>query len=115
MTAVLALFRQDGPNLVDLGDGHQGPMRSAVAGLATHFPPALLAATALTRFTGQSIRGRRFGRVRRVLLAQRQLPLQIRDLLLGIRDLLLLFGYLIGLPADLLIPLRQFVTQSLDL
>ena len=108
---MLALFRQDGHNLIDFGDGYQGPMRSAMAGLAAHFPSALAAPAALTRFTGQSIRGGRFGRVRGVLFAQRQLPLQIRDLLLRIGDLFLLFGNLIGLSADLLIPLRSFTTE----
>src|SRR5213592_1483206 len=111
MTAVLALFRQDGPNLVDLGEGRQGPMRPAMAGLSAHLSPALLAPAALTRLTGQSVGGRRLRRVRRVLLAQRQLTLQIRDLLLGIRDLLLLIGYLIGLLADLLFPVSQLAAK----
>src|ERR1039457_1468858 len=111
MTAVLALFRQDGPNLVDFRNGHQGPMRSAMAGLAAHLPPALLAPATLTRFTGQSIGGRRFGGVRGVLFAQRKLTLQIRNLLLGVRDLLLLFGYLIGLLTDLLFPVSQLAAK----
>jgi hypothetical protein len=93
MTAVLALVRQDGPNLVDFGDGYQGPMRSAMAGLSTGLPPAFLAPATLSRFPGQSIGGRRFGRVRRVLFAKRQLSLQLHDLLLGIGDLLLAIGY----------------------
>src|SRR5438105_11713195 len=90
MTAVLALFRQDGPNLVDLGEGRQGPIRPAMAGSSAHLSPALLAPAALPRLTGQSVGGRRLRRVRRVLLAQRQLTPQICDLLL-------LIGYLIGL------------------
>src|SRR5207302_9055578 len=50
---------------------------------------------------------RRVGRLCRVLFAQRQLALQIRDLLLGIRDLPLLFGDLFGLTVDLLFPFSQ--------
>ena len=111
MTAVPALFRQNRPNLVDLRDGQQGPMRPAMAGLSAHFSAALLAAAALARFAGQSVGGRRLGRVRRVLLAQRQLTLQIGDLLFGVGDLLLLFGYLICLLADLLFPVSQLAAK----
>src|SRR4029077_11396393 len=111
MTAVPALLRNNRPNLVDLRDGYQGPMRPAMAGLSAHLSPAFLAPAALARFAGQSVGGRWLRRIRRVLLAQRQLTLQIRDLLLGIRDLLLLFGYLIGLLADLLFPVRQLAAK----
>jgi hypothetical protein len=110
MPAVLALLWQDRPNLGDSFDGHQGPMRSAMAGLSTRLPSALLSPAPLARVACQSIGRRRLGRVRGVLFAQRQLPLQIRDLLRGIcdllraiRDLFLLLGDLLGLAADLLI------------
>jgi len=42
MPAMPALLRQDGPNLVDFFGRRQGPMRSAMAGLSTGLPPALL-------------------------------------------------------------------------
>ena len=90
-------------------------MRSAMAGLSTGLPPAFLAPATLSRFPGQSIGGRRFGRVRRVLPAQRQLALQLRDLLLGIRDLLFLFRDLFGLTTDLLVPVSQFLAKVFDL
>src|SRR5438874_8536080 len=89
-------------------------MGPAMARLSSRLPPAFLAPAPLSGFTGQSIGRRRFGRVCRVLFAQRQLALQIRDLLLGIRDLLLgirdlplLFGDLFGLTVDLLFPFSQ--------
>ena len=87
MSAVLALLWQDRPNLVDFSGGHQGPMRSAMAGLSAHLPPALPSPPAHTWFACQSIGGRGLRGARGVLFAQRQLPLQICDLLLGIRDL----------------------------
>jgi hypothetical protein len=43
LAAMPALFRQDGPNLVDAFGWRQRPMRAAMAGLSTHFAPALLA------------------------------------------------------------------------
>jgi hypothetical protein len=94
MAAVLALLRQDGPHLIHSLGGRQWAMRSAMAGLSTHLPPALLAPAPLSRFACQSIGGRRFGGIRGVLLAQRQLPLQVGDLLFGVGDLLIPFGYL---------------------
>jgi hypothetical protein len=50
MTAVPALFRQDGPNLVDLAEGHQGPMRPAMTRLSPWLPLALLRSAPLARF-----------------------------------------------------------------
>ncbi len=102
MPAVLALLRQDQPNVVDSFGGYQRPMRSAMAGLSTRLPPAFLSPAPLARLACQSVGGRWLGGVRGVLFAQRQLPLQICDLLLGIRDLLLLLGDLFGFAADLL-------------
>jgi len=107
VAAVLALFRQNGPNLVHFGAGHQRPMGPAMARLSSRLPSAFLAPAPLSRFTGQSIGGRRFGRVRGVLFALRQLALQVRNLLLGVRDLALLFGDLFGLSVELLFPVRQ--------
>ena len=99
MPAVPALLRRDGPNFVDSFRGNQRPMRSAMAGLPAGLPAALLSPAPLARLACQSIGGGRFGGVRGVLLAQRQLPLQIRDLLLLLRDLFRLLG---KLPTQLL-------------
>jgi len=63
--------------------------------LATRFSLAFVPAAARSLFASQSVGGRRFGGVRGVPLAQRQLPLQIRNLLFGIRDPLIPFGYLL--------------------
>jgi hypothetical protein len=52
MTAVPALLRQDGPNLINFLGGHQRPMRSAMTGLSTRLPPALLPSAALSWFAG---------------------------------------------------------------
>ena len=103
LAAMLALLRQQGPHLVGSFGWYQRPMRSAMAGLSTRLPPALLPPAPLAPLACQSIGGRWLGRVRGVLFAQRQLPLQVGNLLLGIRDLLLLLRDLLGQPADLLI------------
>jgi hypothetical protein len=50
MPAMLALLRQHGPNFVDSFGRRQRPMRSTMAGLATHFPPTLLLSAALSCF-----------------------------------------------------------------
>ena len=76
-------------------------MRSAMTGLSTRLPPALLPSAPLSWFAGQSIGGRRLGRIRRILFPHRQLTLQIRDLLFGIHDLLLLLGDSLGQLLDL--------------
>jgi hypothetical protein len=60
----------------------------------------------------QSVGGRRFGRVRGVLFAPRQLPLQIRDLLLGVRDLLLFLGDLLRLLRELSPQMLHFAAQT---
>ena len=119
MSALLALVRQHGLDLVDSVDGYQRPMRSAVAGLTAHLPPALFLAASRTRLTGQSVRGRRLGRVGGILLPQRQFPLQIgdllfgvRDLLLGVCDLLLFLGQLLSLFGELLPQLLHLAAQA---
>jgi hypothetical protein len=75
MFAVLALFRQDGPNLVDSLGRDQRPMRSTMAGLATRIPPALLAPIPWTRLARQSIGRSWLGRIRGVLLVGAPNPL----------------------------------------
>ena len=102
MTAVLALLRQDRPYLVDLGDRDQGPMRAGMAGLSTHLPPALLPSAPWSCCASQPVGGWRLGRVGGVLLAERQLPLEIGDLPLLVTDPLLLFTDLPLLFSDLL-------------
>src|SRR5260370_12193356 len=97
MSAVLALLRPHPPNLIDSLGGHPRPVPALVAGLPAHFPAALLRTAPLSRFPCESIGGRRLGGVGGILLAQCQLPLQIRDLLLGVGDLLLLLGDLLSL------------------
>jgi hypothetical protein len=69
LAAMLALLRQKGPHLVDSFGWYQRPMRAAMAGLSTRLPPALLPPAPLAGFARQSIGGRRFGGIRRVLLA----------------------------------------------
>src|SRR5712692_850460 len=115
MPAVPALFRQDGPNLVDSFGGNQGPIRSAMAGLPARLPSALLAPAPLARLASQSIGGWRLGGVGGVLFAPRQLPLQIRDLLLGVRDLLLGVGDLLLFLGDLPAQLLHCAAQTLVL
>src|SRR5215831_7075568 len=123
--AVPTLFRQDGANLVDLGERQQGPIRPAMAGLGAHLAPALLPSAPLSRFAGQPIGGRRLGRVGRILFAQCQLALQIRDPLFrfrdlpyglrnlpfGLRNLLPLVSNLLRQLADLLFLLGQLLAQ----
>ena len=55
VAAMLALIRQDGPNLVHFAKRRQRPMRPAMARLSSRLPPAFLAPAPLSRFTGQSI------------------------------------------------------------
>src|ERR1017187_3926408 len=52
MPAVLALFGQDGPNLVNSFGGHHGSMGSAMAGLSTRLPPTLLSPASRAWLTG---------------------------------------------------------------
>jgi hypothetical protein len=78
-------------------------MMSRVAGLGTRFPLALVLSAALSLLAGQSVGSRWFGGVRRVPLAQSQLPFQIGDLLLSIGDPLLAFDQLIAELLNLLL------------
>ena len=83
--------------------------------LPTRFAFALFPPPALPRLPGQSAGGRRFGRVGGILLARRQLPLQIGDPLFSVGDLPIPIGNLLTeflnltlLPLDL--PLQSFLT-----
>ena len=59
------------------------PPLPRVTGLATGLSPALVRAATRPPPAGQPIGGRRLGGVRRVALAQRRLPLPIRDLVVA--------------------------------
>ena len=109
-TAVSALLGQHHLDGAHLRCGNQGSVMPRMSALATGFSPALMLSAAGSLLTGQSVAGRWFGGVRRVPLAQSQLPFQIGDLLLGIGDLLLTFHQQITelvnlslLPLDLLL------------
>src|SRR3974390_3440458 len=69
-------------------------MMSRVARLGTRSAPPLALSATAPRVASQSVRRRRFGRVGRVLPAQRQLFLQIGNLLFGVSQLLVAFGHL---------------------
>ena len=79
-----------------------------VSRLGTRFPLTLVLSAARSLLAGQSVGSRWFGGVRRVPLAQSQLPFQIGDLLLGIGDLLLGIG-------DLLLAFGQLIAEPLNL
>src|SRR3974390_3906327 len=66
---------------------------SRVARVGTWSAPSLALSATAPRVAGQAVRGRRFGRVGRVLPAQHQLLLQISNLLFGVSQLLVAFGY----------------------
>ena len=63
-------------------------MMPHVSRLGTRLALAFVLSAARPLLASQSVGGRRFGGVGRILSAQRQLPLQIDDLLLSVGDLL---------------------------
>ena len=67
-------------------DWHQRPGVPRMPRLSPRFAATLRAATPFALLASEAIGGGWLGRHRRVLLAQRQLPLQICDLFLGVRD-----------------------------
>ena len=70
-------------------------MMAGMALLPARFALALFPAPALPRIPRQSIGGRGFGGVGGILLAGRQLALQISDLLFGFANLLFALGDLL--------------------
>ena len=104
---MLALHRQYRTHFLDLFGRSQRAVMAGMTFLTAHFALALLAPPALPRLPSHSIGGRRLGRVGGILLARRQLPLQIGDLLFGVGDLPLGVGdlpFVLGyLPAEVLV------------
>ena len=91
-SAVPTLRRQHWPNLVHFFSRYLGPVTSAMAGLSSYFPLALLLPATSARRACQSIGGRRLGGVRGVLLAERKLPLQIGNMLFLLGNLPVILG-----------------------
>ena len=81
---------------------------AGMALLSTRFALALLSPPALPRTPRQAIGGWWLGRVGGILLARRQLALQIGDLLFGIGNLMFAVG-------DLLIPFCYLLLEPLNL
>jgi len=107
LATMLALHRQYRTHFLDLFGRSQRAVMAGMTFLTAHFALALLAPPALPRLPSHSIGGRRLGRVGGILLARRQLPLQIGDLLFGVGDLPLGVGdlpFVLGyLPAEVLV------------
>ena len=107
LATMLACHRQYRTHFLDLFWRSQRAVMTGMTFLPAHFALALLAPPALSRLPGQAIGGRRLGRVGGILLARRQLPLQIGDLLFGVGDLPLGVGdlpFVLGyLPAEVLV------------
>src|SRR5260370_5094344 len=87
--------RQD-INGTHLGGGNQPPMMPRVSGLGARSAPAFALSTTGPLVASQSVGGRWFRGIGRILFPQRQLPLQIGDLLLRVGNLLLRVGNLLG-------------------
>src|SRR5437868_6920457 len=83
-----ALAGQQHLNVAHLGGGNQPPMMPRVSGLAARFAPALALSTTRPLVAGESVGGRWFRGIGRILFPQTQLPLQISDLLFRVSDLL---------------------------
>src|SRR5580658_645512 len=84
-----ALVGQPYLNCAHLGGGNQTPMMAHVSGLAARLAPALALSATRPRVACQSVGGRWFRGIGRILLPQPQLSLQIGDLLFRVGDLLL--------------------------
>src|SRR6266849_3048002 len=82
-------------NGTHLGGGNQSPMMPRVSGLGAGFAPALALSPSRPLVAGESVGGRWFRGIGRILFPQRQLPLQIGDLLFSVGDLLLRVGNLL--------------------
>jgi len=110
-----AFHRQHRAHFLDLFGRSQGAVMAGMALLSTRFALTLLPPSALPRIPGQSIGGRRFGRVSGILLARRQLPFQIGDLPFGIGDLPFGIGDLPFGIGDLPIPISYLLTEFFNL
>src|SRR5258708_21780589 len=83
-------------NGTPLGGGNQPPRMPRVSGLGARSAPAFALSTTGPLVASQSVGGRWFRGIGRILFPQRQLPLQIGDLLLRVGNLLLRVGNLLG-------------------
>lgn len=118
VAAMAAVLRQDGVDFIDSLRGRLGPMVAGVARLAAGLLPTRLSpgcAPPGAGVSGQPIRRGRLGGVARVLLAGRQLPLQLGDLLFLVADLLVFLGDLLGALPGLFAELFILPPQPLDL
>jgi len=104
-TAVPALLRQQHLKGAQFGQGNQWSMMPRVSGLGTRLAPALVLSAAWSLLSGQTVRRRWLGGVRRVLFPPSQLPLQIRDLLFAFGYFTASFSVLSQQPLIFAIPL----------
>src|SRR5216683_4071656 len=104
-----ALAGQQHLNGTHLGGGNQSPMMPRVSGLGAGFAPALALSTTRPLVAGESVGGRWFRGIGRILFPQRQLPLQIGDLLFSVGDLLLRVGNLLLRVRNLLLRVRNLL------
>src|SRR5437762_13616175 len=113
-----ALAGQQHLNVAHLGGGNQPPMMPRVSGLAARFAPALALSATRPLVAGESVGGRWFRGIGRILFPQTQLPLQISDLLFRVSDLLFRVGDLFGAVDDLSFALGyltvEFVVLALE-
>src|SRR5216683_7112635 len=104
-----ALAGQQHLNGTHLGGGNQSPMMPRVSGLGAGFAPALALSTTRPLVAGESVGGRWFRGIGRILFPQRQLPLQIGDLLFSVGDLLFSVGDLLLRVGNLLLRVRNLL------
>src|SRR5260370_10894435 len=113
-----ALAGQQHLNGPHLGGGNQPPMMPRVSGLGARSAPAFALSTTGPLVASQSVGGRWFRGIGRILFPQRQLPLQIGDLLLRVGNLLLRVGNLLGAFDNLSLALgyltAEFVVLALE-
>jgi hypothetical protein len=81
VTAMLAGWRQDRNHFIRLFGRNQGTMTSRMPFLSAGLAPGLLALGINPFVSRRPVRGRRFGRVARILLPPRQLVLKVSDFL----------------------------------
>ncbi len=112
---MLAFLRQHRTHFLDLFGGSQRAVMAGMALLPARFALALFPAPALPRIPRQSIGGRGLGGVGGILLAGRQLALQISDLLFGFANLLFALGDLLLALGDLLLALSYLPPEIFNL
>src|SRR5580658_5299658 len=110
-----ALVGQPYLNCAHLGGGNQTPMMAHVSGLAARLAPALALSATRPRVACQSVGGRWFRGIGRILLPQPQLSLQIGDLLVRVGDLLLHVRNLFLRVRNLLLRVRNLLLRVRNL